>query len=462
MIQTRRLASAGLAAAALFASGQGASAQSPASTPAPEEASRFKLSGSVRLRSESLDGQYRPGLDGGDQLVSLRTIVRAELDLSPVTLVAELWDARGWSADEGSGITNSEINTLDFLQAHVRIDTPDLFGSGGKASTRLGRFTLDQGARRLVAVSNYPNMTAAFTGAALDWTRGDHTLSLFYTLPQRRLPSDKASLLDNEHEWDDESGDVRFWGAFYSRKALFGRSAGEAYVYGLEEADGLGAATRNRDLVTAGGRLYRDPAAGAWDFELEGGWQGGTARASSGAADVTDLDVSAQFVHAEVGYRFEAPWSPRLAFEYDFASGDRSPTDGEYNRFDALFGSRTGDFGPSGLYGPLGRANISSPGVRLEIAPSPRLDAFLFYRALWLDEARDAFSSTGVQDASGASGRFAGSQLETKVRYWLVPRSLRLEISGAVLFADDFLRDAPNATDQGDTVYLAIDVTKTF
>ncbi|MBX4159341.1 alginate export family protein, partial [Lactiplantibacillus plantarum] len=98
----------------------------------------------------------------------------------------------------------------------------------------------------------------------------------------------------------------------------------------------------------------------------------------------------------------------------------------------------------------------------VQVKPSDRLDGFVSARGLWLQQARDSFARTGVRDSAGGSGRFAGYQLETKVRYWLVPRSLRLEISGAVLFDEGFLRDAPNATGLGDTVYGAIDITKTF
>src|SRR3546814_4960554 len=91
--------------------------------------------------------------------------------------------------------------------------------------------------------------------------------------------------------------------------------------------------------------------------------------------DAAKLDVSAYFVHAEVGYQFKAPWSPRVSVEYDLASGDKRGRN--YGRFDSLYGPRRSDFGPTGIYGPLGRNNISSPGVRLEVKPDKRWDGFL-------------------------------------------------------------------------------------
>lgn len=423
---------------------------------------RLTVSGDVRARYETLNGQFRPGLTGSDQLFSLRTQLRAELDLAPAAVVVEVLDARGWGADLGSAITSSEINTFDVLQAHVRFDTPNLFAEGARAETRLGRFKLNLGSRRLVGYGGYPNAGTTFTGTAFDWRRGDDQLSVFYTLPVNRRPSDQASLLNNRHGWDDQSTGLRFWGALYGRAGLPGGVAAEAFVFGLEEKDSLGRLTRDRDILTFGGRIHRPPVAGSWDYELEGGWQTGEARASTAPADVTDLDVRAHYLHAEVGYHFNAPWSPRVSLIYDLASGDRDPTDGEYNRFDSLYGSRGPDFGPTALFGPLGRSNISSPGVRLEARPDNRWDGYVFYRALWLDETRDAFANTGVRDPAGASGRFAGHQIEARARYWVAPGALRLELTAATLINGDFLNGAPNATNQGDVRYGGVELTAGF
>jgi hypothetical protein len=172
------------------------------------------------------------------------------------------------------------------------------------------------------------------------------------------------------------------------------------------------------------------------------------------------VNVSAQTVHADLGYQFAAPWPPRLSIEYDLATGDKPG--GDYGRFDSLFGTRRSDWGPSAIYGPLGRSNISSPGFRLEVKPSKRLDAFVGYRAVWLDNATDSFASTGVKDSIGSSGKFAGHQVEARARYWLIPKMLRWEAGGAVLFDGRFLRTAPNANGFGDTVYGYTDITLTL
>ena len=146
--------------------------------------------------------------------------------------------------------------------------------------------------------------------------------------------------------------------------------------------------------------------------------------------------------------------------EYDRASGD-GPGRG-FGRFDTLFGMRRADLAPSGIYNAIGRANIETPGLRVEAAPSRRWDAMATYHALWLASRSDAFSTTGVRDASGTSGRFAGHQIDARLRYWVVPQALRAEINAVWLAKRGFLHDAPNAPATGDTHYLATGLTASF
>lgn len=123
---------------------------------------------------------------------------------------------------------------------------------------------------------------------------------------------------------------------------------------------------------------------------------------------------------------------------------------------------RRADLGPAGIYNAIGRANISAPRIRAEIAPSSRWDAFATWKPMWLAEKTDSFSTTSVRDPSGESGSFAGHQFDMRVRYWLVPKFLRGEVNAVWLAKGRFLTEAPNAPQTGDTHYLATAVTATF
>ncbi len=150
-----------------------------------------------------------------------------------------------------------------------------------------------------------------------------------------------------------------------------------------------------------------------------------------------------------------------MAGLFDLASGDRAEAR-SYNRFDTLFGARRFDFGPTAIYGPVHRYNMMSGGARLEAKPGKSSDVMLTYRALWLNSRTDSFAATGVRDAAGRAGRFAGHQLDARLRHWLVPDLVRIDTGLAYLAKGRFLTDAANAPATGDTRYGYVDLYLEF
>ena len=429
----------------------------PAAAQEAAEDGPLKLSGSVRGRYEVVDNHFREGFGRSDDIVNLRTILGAEYDAGSVTIGAELYDSRAWSAHP-EAVSTSIVNTLELVQAYVAADLGEALGDGSETSVKAGRFTMDLGSRRVVANETYRNTTNGFTGVRADYGVKDGLkATLFFTLPQRRLPSDTESLLDNEVEVDRESFDTIFWGGIAA--VPLGGVTAEGYYYRFDERDGETRATRNRKLHNLGGRLFRKAKAGALDFEVEGAYQFGSIRASS-AATAPKLDVGAWFAHAETGWTFAGPWEPRISLEYDGGSGDGPGVD--FGRYDVLFGSRSGDFGPSGIYGPLNRTNVHSIGPRIEAEPNDRLDFYVSWRANWAEERTDTFSTSDVRDPTGASGSFGGHHIEARVRYWLVPDVVQLEANAALLLKGRLLEDAPNAAPYGKARYLALAATASF
>lgn len=420
----------------------------------------LRLSGSARARYETLDGQSRVGLDASPDMVSLRTTMFAEYAANSLRIGAELYDSRAYFGDAGSGVSANEVNAMELVQAYVARDFKGVLGTRVDAAVQVGRFTLNLGSRRLVAADDYRNTTNGYTGFRFDFKAADTgSATLIYTLPQRRLPDDLPSIEDNEIQLDRESAALALWGGIATFPGAIGGVALEGAFFRLDEEDSRDLATRDRRLNTSSLRVFRDPAENRWDFEVEGAYQNGSVSASMASAAAA-LDVSAYFYHLEAGYQWSGGWRPRLSVQYDRVSGDDGKSN--YGRFDTLFGMRRADFAPSGIYNSVGRANLSSPGVHLEAIPGPRLDLLLDYRALWLDSRTDSFSTTGVRDASGQSGDFAGHQVDSRVRYWLVPQFLRLEGDVVLLFKSRFLRDAPNAPPTGDTHYASVNLTATF
>lgn len=413
---------------------------------------RLSLHGNVRIRHESLAGQFRPGLGAGDQAWSLRTTLDAEYRAREFRVNAELIDSRLYGNDADSAAGTSEVNALELVQVNLQRDFANVIGRRSSLTAVAGRYTLDVGSRRLVARNDFRNTTNAFTGAYARWYNAAGWRALvFASLPQQRRPDDRAALLDNRVDVDREGFDQIFYGMTVT--APVGSSPGRLQIYGLglDERDHGNRATADRELYTVGSRLLLRPAEGALDYELEAAHQFGS-RSAGTASDAPSQPVAAHFAHLQIGYTIEAPWQPRLALAADLASGDRSDG-GRNNRFDTLFGARRSEFGPTGLYGLLGRSNIRALESRFELQPSPRADAMFAWSASWLDARRDAFAASGVRDPSGASGRFAGHQLEARVRYTVLPSRLRLEMGGALFVSGAFFATAPNASGHGNTLY---------
>jgi hypothetical protein len=410
----------------------------------------WKISGTFRVRGEGIDDQFRPAPAAqSDHAVMLRTTLFAEYTSSRVRVGAELFDSRVYGQRPNSTVSTTEVNALELGQAYVAVDLGE--GKSPPGQVEVGRFTMDDGSRRLVARNQFRNTINAFTGAKLDWRTVDDAFRVFWTMPQIREPDGAQAIRDNDIRWDRENTDLVFYGGSWTKRDVLGASL-EVYGFELRERDSPRLATRNRRLFTPGVRLYRAPKPGTVDYELEGIYQTGRERGSTKATDLTDLDVRAYFLHAELGRSFRAPWSPRIALQYDQASGDKGEA-GKFNRFDTLFGARRGEYGPTSLWGAVQRANLRSPALRLEVTPDKRWDAFVAVRDLWLDSATDSFASTGVRDPAGRSGRHAGEQLEGRVRCWLVPKFIRLEGGAAWLEKGRFLKDAPNAPKTGDSSY---------
>ncbi|WP_254447683.1 alginate export family protein [Sphingomonas sp. ID1715] len=420
---------------------------------APAAALPVELSGNMRHRVEGIANQVRPGFERDEALWNIRTTLSATAGDGPIKAQAELVDSRVYDAGPRTAAGTNEVNAVELVQAWIVADLDNPFGAGTKGRVQAGRFLIDIGSRRLVANEDYRNTTNGFTGLRSDLSGRGWSATLFYTLPQVRLPADLPSIRRNRVELDRESFDLRFAGALLGTDALGGGLKADAGLYRLDERDRADLPTRNRHLTTLSARVFRAPAPATWHFEVEGIRQTGRIRASA-APTAAQLPVRAWFAHASLGYTFAHPWQPRLTFEYDHASGDRPG--GAYNRFDSLFGMRRPDLGPAGLYFAIGRTNIISPALRLEATPSKRLDAFIAWRELWLASRTDIFSTTGVRDPAGRSGRYAGSEFDGRVRWWAIPQRLRLEANATYLRKGRFLIAAPNAPVGGDTRYYSL------
>jgi hypothetical protein len=178
--------------------------------------------------------------------------------------------------------------------------------------------------------------------------------------------------------------------------------------------------------------------------------------------DATDLDHRAWFAHLEITRKMTGDWEPRVIFRFDYASGDDDPDDGEFNRFDTLFGARRWEFGPTGIYGALARSNILSPGIALRLKPRPAIELRADYRPAWLASDRDFLTTTGLRDRDGNSGSFVGHQVDARCLWQPQASNFSVDVTVAYLWKGEFLKNAPAAPPPSDTLYAYISTTLTF
>jgi hypothetical protein len=418
------------------------------------EDGKFTITGSARARVEALDGQPRTNLPDSEAALFLRTRIAARYDQGIFSIGGELVDSRAYFENHRTPVGPNEVDAFEPVQAYVALKT------GTRSSIIAGRFVMNLGSTRLSADENFRNTTNGFTGVRFDWAdKGGDKATAFWTMPQQHLADDAEAIRNAEFELDRERIGYQFYGATFTKAKVLGGTL-EGYSYRLTEKDSRKVATRNRRLWTSGVRLFAKPAPRKLDYEIEAIMQEGKARATTAVTDVRDRDVSAWLGHAAIGKTLPGAWKPHLKFSADYVSGE-GPGAG-ISRFDTLFGSRSWEFGPTGLYGTISRANLVSVEARIEVEPSKDWDGYLAVRPAWLENATDSFGVTGVRDSSGNSGRFAGVQIEGRARRWLIRDRLRLTAAAAYLAKGDFLKDAPNAPSTGNTRYGYVELMASF
>ena len=121
----------------------------------------FVLTGTHRSRYEALDGQFRAGGIGKDDIFVTRTTLKAQLNVNRSQVVIELMDSRQHLADGGSPLNSTIVNPLELLQAYIAFKIPNT--GRDVIQFKLGRHTMDLGSRRLVARNLYRNTINNFT-----------------------------------------------------------------------------------------------------------------------------------------------------------------------------------------------------------------------------------------------------------------------------------------------------------
>ena len=380
-----------------------------------------------RWRYESYSQPVRKNEATGGAQFSGQTLAQIGVRYDLLRLFTEFIDARP-IYNYGLTVNNKMEDRTDVLQMYVGFGTDHFLGSDVPTELQIGKFTQDFGSRRLISWVAYNNVPNSFVGA--HWTLGRQTAWNLRTFVMRPVKNQQTS------PDRTETNTVLTGIAYQDRRISWLHT--EVYVYytsqndrapgsaGIQEDESTHGERQN--LYSPGIRFFKPAAVGSIDYEVESIYQFGKSALQTGGTLVggEPLPVFAFYQHGEVGYTFMLPWRPAARIAYDYASGDKDPNDRKNGRFDSLYGARNFDFTHTGIWSLFSRSNISSPGYFLTAHPTDEVKLSFKQRFYWLAEARDEFIGASLQDRSGRSGRYLGSELDLRFA-WTASSNLLVE-----------------------------------
>ena len=362
-----------------------------------------------RTRFESYDHPWRASQIAGngatDSQVPMRSRLRVGLGGNgPLRFLFEGQDSRSFfNGEPGSFRDTTMINEFDVTQLFGAVKLDNVLGTGLRSDFLFGRFTLDVGNRRLIARNDFRNTTNAFDG--FYWQISQDKTWKLRAFVTETVQRDDTSL-------DTQNNKSLFWGTYFESQHVRWLNL-DAYYMGLNDRR-VATVTSHRTYNTFGGRLYKDPKPGEFDYEIETTWQ-------IGHKGVTKH--FAHFEHLDIGYMFNLPWTPIMLFHFDYVSGDHKPGDSQDEGFDTLFGARNFEYNMTSMWGPFYRTNLISPGWRLILNPTPDWILEVKHRVWYLAQNKDVFGSSGLRDPTGSAGGSLGHDMQLRAR-WAVTRNL--------------------------------------
>src|SRR5438876_3127965 len=331
-------------------------------------------------------------------------------------LYAQTQDAREWYSDRPNtpGVMGAEGNdNFDLRQAYIQL--------GPKwVNATLGRQDLAYGDERLIGTHPWNNFGRTFDAAKLHYEQGKYSVDLF--------SSTVVYILRDSFDYSDlfngaETHRDQVFSAIYASTKAVDPLTIDLYALILDEHNptvivqgitypgtSLSTPGTRTDFVTLGTRLKADPKKlHGWEYEGEFAFQTG---------QVSDLDLTAFAAHVGGGYNFQCPWSPRLFAEYNYASGDHNPNDGNIETFQNLFPSNHAYYGYMDLFS---WQNLNNPEVSLKVKPCKQVGLEADFNWFWLANTNDAWyranGTTRVRPITPGAPNYVGAELDVLMTF---------------------------------------------
>lgn len=400
-----------------------ASAQPPAARPPVQNRANEVLPAWIRVRAEFRERMERADAIGyvADRRdtfwlsrLRLNTTVTAARLLS---FQVQLQDARVADKDIGAG--GSPFSA----PIDVRTAFADIGSTTTPLSVRVGRQELVFGEQRLVGHVSWLNAARSFDAARLTIRRPGLRIDAFAASVVRILTDD----------WDESGNGNRFHGVHASATNLVPRATVEPYLFWRKDTNQRSEAGETASLqVTTAGIRWAGQFSSAWEYGAETAFQTGSLGSD---------DIGAWALHAKARTPAFGP-ALRWSSEYNHASGDDDPTDGQRGTFDPLYPTAHDKYG---LADQVGWRNIHHVRTGVDIGTIRGLPLTLNYHSWWLASARDGlYLPSGASSArvpGGAAGRHVGQEFDVQGSRSVTPH-LQLAAGYSYIRPGRFLKEA--------------------
>jgi hypothetical protein len=351
-----------------------------------------------------------------DSYVIQRTEVHADAHFEQhLQIFVQLEDARPFGKN---AVTPVDRDVLDLEQAFA---TYSVGLAGGLFRFRVGRQEMGFDLQRFVSVRDGPNVRQAFDALWTEWAVQRWRIMAFASQPVQYRDDQPFDDVSNKHfTFSGVRGERRDVGpgelsAYY---ASFNRSNGQ-YL------DAAG--TEHREVFDVRYAGKRQPL----DWDAESMLQTGRVGADT---------IQAWAFGSIAGYTLAAlPGTPRLALQFDGASGDRRPGDGRLGTFNALF--------PNGYYftlaGYTGYSNVLHLKPSLSFKPTRAVTVLAAVGLQWRETTGDAVYQQGgvaVPNTAGHGGLWTGMYTQLRVD-WAVNANVSAALEAVHFQIADSLRE---------------------
>lgn len=356
----------------------------------------------------------------------LKLSAKAELP-GKLELFAEGMDLRDAHEDLAKA---AQKDKADLHQAYAAVKGKPF---GLPLELKVGRQELKYGQGRLIWAATWSNRINHFDAATLKYKSGGLSADVFYG----------ARVTYNEYDWNEPNRHDMIGGTYLSYRK--NKEAPLLEGYFLSNYDSSNMSTLNRRTVGVHGQATL-PGAVVCDLELP--YQFGKSSGKSVYASAFHLDLSREFKRA---------WSPKVTAAYNYASGDKKPTDSVNNVFIPLYQSTHDPYGVMDLF----RWQNMKEGA-LEVSAKPvkalKLTAGLNY--FWLAQAKDSwYDSSGKKlrtRAAGTAGTYVGREASLLAK-WEMCANASLDGGYARFFTGSYVKNT-GKHDDADWAYLQLSV----